>query len=90
MKIKILKRTAVVIDGKGRLLCPGEQVTLDNATADRVIDLGCGYLVADVSEVVQTQKVEIQAKEEEMMETTKKVIKEKAPRKKRKSKTESV
>jgi hypothetical protein len=90
MKIKILKRTAVVIDGKGRLLWPDEQVNLDEATANRVIDLGNAYLVADVAEVVQTQKVEIQAKEEEMLETTKKVIKEKAPRKKRKSKTESV
>jgi len=84
MKIKILKQTAVVIDGKGRLLCPGEQVSLDEDTANRVIDLGCGYLVADVDEVVQTQKVEIQAKEEEMVETTKKVIKEKAPQKKKK------
>ena len=90
MKIKILKQTAVVIDGKGRLLCPGEEVNLDEATANRVIDLGNAYLVADVAEVVQTQKVEIQTKEEEMLETTKKVIKEKAPRKKRKSKTESV
>jgi hypothetical protein len=90
MKIKILKRTAVVIDGKGRLLWPDEEVNLDQATANRVIDLGNAYLVADVAEVVQTQKVEIQAKEEEMLETTKKVIKEKAPRIKRKSKTESV